>query len=135
MDPLRDERPIGSLFSDLTRETSALIRTEVQLAKAEILARLNRFGAGLVMLVAGALLLYAALLVLLFAATLGLGQAFGWWATMPWLPPLIVGIVVAAVGVALLFKGKADVRPGELIPKRSVASLKEDAAWAREKVQ
>lgn len=135
MHPTRDERPIGSLFSDLARETSALVRTEVQLAKTEIIERASQFASGLVMLIAGGLLLYAALLVLLFAAALGLGQAFDWWATMPWLAPLIVGVVVAVIGVALLMKGKGDVRPANLVPRRSVASIKEDASWAREKVR
>jgi putative superfamily III holin-X len=131
----REERPIGALFSDLARETSALVRTEVQLAKTEIIERAGQFASGLVMLIAGGLLLYAALLVLLFAAALGLGQAFDWWATMPWLPPLIVGVVVALIGVALLLKGKGDVRPRNLVPRRTVATIKEDAAWAREKVR
>ena len=131
----REERPIGTLFSDLARETSALIRTEVQLAKTEMIERAGQFASGLVMVIAGGLLLYAALLVLLFAAALGLGQAFDWWTTMPWLPPLIVGVVVAAIGVALLLKGKGDVRPRNLVPRRTVATIKEDAAWAREKVR
>jgi xanthine/uracil permease len=131
----REERPIGTLFSDLARETSALVRTEVQLAKTEIIERAGQFANGLAMLIAGGLLLYAAFLVLLFAAALGLGQAFDWWASMPWLPPLIVGVVVAAIGVALLLKGKGDVRPRNLVPRRTVATIKEDAAWAREKVR
>lgn len=135
MQPARDERPIGSLFSDLTRETSALIRTEVQLAKTEIMERVSQFGTGLALLIAGGLLLYAAFLVLLFAAALGLGQAFDWWSTMPWLPPLIVGAVVAVVGLVLLLKGKGGIRPANLVPRRTVASIKEDAVWAREKVR
>ena len=120
MQPTRDERPIGSLFSDLARETSALVRTEVQLAKTEIIERASQFASGLVMLIAGGLLLYAALLVLLFAAALGLGQAFDWLATMPWLPPLIVGLVVAVIGVVLLMKGKGGVRPAIVIRNRLI---------------
>jgi hypothetical protein len=46
-----------------------------------------------------------------------------------------VGVVVAAIGVALLLKGKGDVRPRNLVPRRTVATIKEDAAWAREKVR
>jgi uncharacterized integral membrane protein len=135
MPPTRDERPISSLFSDLARETSALVRTEVQLAKTEIIERASQFASGLVMVIAGGLLLYAALLVLLFAAALALGQAFDWWTTMPWLPPLIIGLVVAVIGVIFLLKGKGGVRPANLVPRRTVASIKEDASWAREKVR
>lgn len=133
MQPTPEERPIGSLFSDLARETSALVHTEVQLAKTEIIERASRFAGGLAMLVVGGLLLYAALLILLFAAALGLGHAFGWWATMPWLAPLIVGIVVAGVGAVLLLKGKGEARPANLVPRRTLASIKEDASWAQEK--
>ena len=135
MDPAPEAPSIGSLFSDLARETSALVRTEIQLAKTEIIERINRFGSGLVLVIAGGLLLYAALLVLLFAATIALGQAFDWGATMPWLSPLIVGAVVAAIGVALLLKGKGDMKPANLVPRRTVDSLKEDATWIRQKVR
>jgi hypothetical protein len=34
-----------------------------------------------------------------------------------------------------LLKGKGDIRPSNLVPKRTVASIKEDAAWAREKIR
>ena len=135
MQPADDERSIGSLFSDLARETAALVRTEVELAKTEIIERLSQFSRGVAMLIAAGLLLYTAFLALLFAATLGLGQAFGWWSSMPWLPPLIVGALVAALGVALLMKGKSNVKPTNLVPRRTMASIKEDAAWVREKVR
>jgi hypothetical protein len=39
VDPAPEARSIGSLFSDLARETSALVRTEIQLAKTEIIDR------------------------------------------------------------------------------------------------
>jgi hypothetical protein len=129
-----DERPIGSLFSDLARETSALVRTEVQLAKAEIMERVNQFAGGLVLLIAGGLMLYAAFLVLLFAAALALGHVFEWWATMPWLAPLLVGVAVGAIGAVLVMKGRGSVRPTNLVPRRTMAAIREDASWARKKV-
>ncbi len=134
MQPTADERPIGSLFSDLARETSALLRTEVQLAKTEIIERANQFAGGLVLLIAGGLMLYAAFLVLLFAAALALGHVFNWWATMPWLAPLLVAVAAGAIGAALVMKGRGDVRPVNLVPRRTMAAIKEDAAWARKKV-
>ncbi|HXV24300.1 MAG TPA: phage holin family protein [Alphaproteobacteria bacterium] len=134
MQPAGDERPIGSLFSDLARDTSALVRTEVQLAKTEIIERVSQFTGGLILLILGGLVLYAAFLVLLFAAALALGHIFNWWATMPWLAPLIVGIVVGAIGAILVMRGKGDVRPANLVPRRTLASIKEDASWARKKV-
>ena len=36
MAQVRDERSLGDLFSDLSRETTTLVRKEVQLAKAEL---------------------------------------------------------------------------------------------------
>ena len=135
VDPAPEARSIGSLFSDLARETSALVRTEIQLAKTEIIDRINRFSSGLVMVIAGGLLLYAALLVLLFAAAIGLGQVFDWGVTKPWLSFLIVGVVVDVIGVGLLLKGKGDMKPANLMPRRTVDSLKEDATWIRQKVR
>ena len=40
----KDDRSIGELFAELSRETTALLRQEVQLAKAEMTQKASRVG-------------------------------------------------------------------------------------------
>jgi len=77
MAQLRDERSLGDLFSDLSRETTTLVRQEVQLAKAELTQSATEVARGIGMLLAGGAIAYAGLLFLLLAIVFGLIQA-GW---------------------------------------------------------
>ena len=75
MAQLRDERSLGDLFSDLSRETTTLVRQEVQLAKAELTQSATEAARGIGMLVAGGAVAYAGLLFLLLAIVFGLIEA------------------------------------------------------------
>jgi hypothetical protein len=130
MAQLRDERSLGDLFSDLSRETSTLVRQEVQLAKAELTQSATEAARGLGMLVAGGAVAYAGLLFLLLAIVFGLIEA-GW---DPWLSALAVGLVVVAVGAVLVLRARESLKPANLAPRRTVETLKEDQAWAKEQI-
>jgi putative superfamily III holin-X len=126
----RDERSLGDLFSDLSRETTTLVRQEVQLAKAELTQSATEAARGIGMLVAGGAVAYAGLLFLLLAIVFGLIEA-GWEA---WLSAVVVGLVVVAVGAVLVLRGRESLKPANLAPQKTVETLKEDAAWAKEQI-
>ena len=126
----RDERSLGDLFSDLSRETTTLVRQEVQLAKAELSQSATEAARGIGMLVAGGAVAYAGLLFLLLAIVFGLIEA-GWDA---WLSALIVGLVVVAIGAVLVLRARESLKPANLAPQKTVETLKEDAAWAKEQI-
>jgi hypothetical protein len=130
MAQLRDERSLGDLFSDLSRETTTLVRQEVQLAKAELTQSATEAARGIGMLVAGGAVAYAGLLFLLLAIVFGLIEA-GWDA---WLSALVVGLVVVAVGAILVLRARESLKPANLAPQKTVETLKEDAAWAKEQI-
>jgi hypothetical protein len=125
----KSDRSVVGLLSDLARETSQLIQQEVALLKAELLEKLGRLGQGAGALVVGGLVAFSGWLALLAAAMLGLGTVVA-----PWLAALIVGLVVLALGAALLFFGKSRLDAKTLIPRRTLNSLREDEAWARDQV-
>lgn len=127
--PLK-ERSVGSLFAELTRETSRLLRQEIALVKTELADRLGRAGAGLVLVVSGGLILFAGFLVLLAAAVLALALVLA-----PWLAALAVGAVVALLGLGLVLKGRRDMEARKLMPRRTLRSLRDDAAWAKEQMR
>ena len=130
MAQLRDERSLGDLFSDLSRETTTLVRQEVQLAKAELTQSATEVARGIGMLVAGGAVAYAGLLFLLLAIVFGLIEA-GWDA---WLSALVVGLVVVAIGAVLVLRARESLKPANLAPRRTVETLKEDQEWAKEQI-
>ena len=130
MAQLRDERSLGDLFSDLSRETTTLVRQEVQLAKVELTQSATEAARGIGMLVAGGLVAYAGLIFLLLAVVFGLIEA-GWDA---WLSALVVGLVVVALGAILVLRGRQSLKPANLVPRRTIETLKEDQEWAKEQI-
>ena len=130
MAQLRDERSLGDLFSDLSRETTTLVRQEVQLAKAELSQSATEAARGIGMLVAGGAVAYAGLFFLLLAIVFGLIEA-GWDA---WLSALVVGLVVVALGAILVLRARESLKPANLAPRRTVETLKEDQEWAKEQI-
>jgi xanthine/uracil permease len=126
----RDERSLGDLFSDLSRETTTLVRQEVQLAKAELTHSATEVARGIGMLVAGGAVAYAGLLFLLLAIVFGLIEA-GWDA---WLSALVVGLVVIAIGAVLVLRARESLKPANLAPRRTIETLKEDQEWAKEQI-
>jgi len=130
MAQVRDERSLGDLFSDLSRETTTLVRQEVQLAKAELTQSATEAARGIGMLVAGGAVAYAGLFFLLLAVVFGLIEV-GW---EPWLSALVVGLVVVAIGAVLVLRARESLKPANLAPQKTVETLKEDAAWAKEQI-
>lgn len=134
----RPERSITDLFKDLRDETVVLVREEVNLAKTEISENVNRLGRNGAYLGVGALIAFAGLIVLLFAASaglyMGLVAADVSNATAGWLAPLIVGGVVVLIGYALVQKAISTLKDAPLVPERAVRSVKEDTNWVKQKV-
>jgi len=123
----QDDRSLGELFGDLARDTGTLVRQEVDLAKAEMTRTATRVGKDLGFLVAGGAVAYAGFLGILAAIAIGLGQLGVPW----WLAALLVGLVVAGVGGILVQRGLTALRQEDLAPQQTIATLKEDVAWAK----
>ena len=104
----RDDRSIGELFAELTRETVTLVRKEIQPAKAEMTQKASRIGKNVGFLVAGGV-----------AAQLLGGH------TLLALSALIVGLVIIAIGTFLALKGINILRNESPAPRETVETLKE----------
>lgn len=127
--PVRD-RGIAGLFSDLAREAGRLIQQEIALARAELVDRFARMGLGAALVAVGAGLAFAALLALAAAAILALALVLPAWAAA-----LIVGGVLLAAALAVILKGRSDLAAKNLVPKRTIKTLREDALWAKEQMR
>ena len=138
MQPLREDRSLGQILRDLRDETSTLLRQEVDLAKTEISEKAARTGSNLGSLAVGGAVAFAGALALLAAVTLGLvsllSQSMSPEVAM-WLAPLIVGLVLAAVGYSLVQKALQALKQEGIAPKRTTQSLKENKEWLTAKMK
>jgi hypothetical protein len=126
-----EERSVGELFADLTRDTSALVRSEIALAKTELAEKVSRVGRDASMVALGGTVAHAGALALVAAAILIL-VALG---IRPWLAALIVGIAVAAIGYGIAQKGVAALKREDITPRQTINSMKETVQWAKDQTR
>jgi len=131
METQRDDRSLGDLFGDLSRQLGTLIQKEIQLAKTEMTARVTTVGRDAAMMGAGGALAYAALLLGLMALAFLLAELI----TSTWLGFLIVAIVVGVIAAVLIQRGRAELQRTDLTPRQTIETIKEDAEWAKEQVK
>jgi hypothetical protein len=120
-----DDRSLGELLAELSRETSVLVRKEVELATTEMSAKLKTAGTHAAVIAAGGALAHAGLLVLLAALVIGLADL----GVPAWLSALIVALAVMLAGYVLVNQGLTKMRRTSLTPVQTMETLKENATW------
>jgi hypothetical protein len=120
-----EERTLGQLVSDASRDVSELVRYEIALAKAEVQRDIKR-GVAAGGLFGGAVLLSLyATIALLIAAGLGLAEV-----VPGWLAFLIVAVALLLIAGLLIVIGRAQI--GRIKPpERTIRSTKETIAAVR----
>ena len=120
------EKSIGELVSQLSSETSTLIKQEMALARAELTEQGKRAGTGAGMLggagVAGLLTLgsLTAMLIALLDTAMD-----------TWLAALIVTVIWAAVAGVLALQGRNKIKEATPPAPQTVETVKEDVRWAK----
>jgi uncharacterized membrane protein YqjE len=122
-----EEASLPELFGTLGREMADHVRTQVELAKAELRDDAKQAGAVGGMFAGAAVTAFLALLLLAFAAAWGLAEvmAEGW-------AFLVVAVVVGAVAAVLGLMGKARLAHMRRPLEETGHELQEDAKWARQ---
>ena len=118
---------IGGLVGDLR----TLFRQELQLLRDEFFLEIDKIrqaavavGAGIGVTIIGGLFLFIMLVHLLHQyASLPLWACYG-----------LIGVILLAVGAALLVKAKNSLQNFNLMPRRTLRSMKEDAQWIKEQI-
>jgi uncharacterized membrane protein YqjE len=126
----KDDRSIGELIAELSRETTTLVRQELQLAKVEMSQKASQAGKNVGFLVVGGVVAYTGLLAIIAAVIIVLGNVIALW-----LSALVVGAVIAAVGLVLVIKGVNTLRQEDPTPQETIETLKEDREWLRDQTR
>jgi hypothetical protein len=130
---------IPSLLRELRDEAGDLIGKQVTLAKVEMKEEVTRMGGHVAKIAVGGVITFVGTIVLL----IGLGQLLGVLLeaaglsddTAQWLGPVIVGLIVAVVGWAVLAKAKKALADDSIVPRKTIETLKADQQWAQNKLQ
>jgi hypothetical protein len=125
------ERPTSELLKQLSDQTTALVRQEIELAKLELVEKGKTAGIGAGMFGAAGLLgLYA---LAAFTATIILALA----TLIPaWVGALIVTVIYGAVAGVLALRGKQQVKEATPpVPEQAVDTTKEDVRWVKTRAQ
>jgi hypothetical protein len=130
-DPADEERSLAELTKQLTQQTTALARKEVELAKAEMAFKAKRLGIGAGAFGVAGLVGVLALGALTAAAILGLAEAVD-----AWLASSIVAAAYAALAGLLAVVGRSRIETGAPpVPEETVESVKEDVEWVKAKAK
>jgi len=117
----------GDLVSRLANEATALVRQEVELAKAELAEKAKETGKGAGMFGGAGILGLFAFGALTACLILALDTA-----VPAWLAALIVAVVYGAIGGVLALSGKRKVQEAAPpVPEQTVESVKEDVQWLK----
>lgn len=133
----QSERTVSELLSELRDESVLLFRKEVALAKTEMTEKISKAGRNIGYLAGGGLVLYAGLLLVFSAISIAIALgmvAGGAGAASWWIAPLIVGIVIAGIGLGLAMKALNTLKNTSLAPEKTLETLKEDQEWIQDKL-
>ena len=102
--PVKDERSIGDLMGDVTRDLTVLLRQEVELAKAELRVSAGQAAKGSGLLAGAGVAGFLTLMFISIAVWWGLGYLIGnGWSG------LVVAIVWGVIAAALAATGRTEL--------------------------
>ncbi len=123
--PMRPDRSLGELFTEMTTDMGTLVRKEIELAKVELKEEGTRVGRGVGMFGGAGLAGWLALLFISMAVAWLLDQALN-----TALAFAIVGVLWAVVALVLMSMGKKQLKETKALPN-TTETIKEDVRWAK----
>jgi Putative Actinobacterial Holin-X, holin superfamily III len=120
--PAEDDRPLGELVQDLSRQTSTLIRQEMRLAQAELAEKGRHAGKGAGMFGGAGLVALYGVGTLIAAAILGLATVIE-----AWIAAAAIGVGLLLIAGILALTGKKELdEAGPPKPEQALESMHQD---------
>jgi uncharacterized membrane protein YqjE len=121
-----ENESIGGLIRGILRDFRTLVDEEVALARLELQEQVGRVRTAAVSLsIAAVALLLGAAFILVALAT-AIADLLGW---PVWSGFLIVAVVMTIIGVITLMLGRTRLRAVNMVPDKTIESVKENAEW------
>jgi uncharacterized membrane protein YqjE len=120
-------RSVPELVKEITAQSAALARKELELAEAELTIKGKRAGLGAGMFGTAGLLGMFGLATLTVAAILALAIVLPGWAAAL----IVAGVYLALAGITALFGGVELRRATPLAPAQAAESVKDDVEWIK----
>lgn len=129
---VRDSRPpLSSVVARALNEIATLVRTELRLARVEVVEKIGSIANGGMMIGVGLVLVMAALVVILLAIVE--------WLVVAGLPRewslILIGLVAAIIGIVFALRGLRRIKELPIVPERTMEQLKADMGIVKEQVQ
>lgn len=124
-----ETRSIGTLLSEAVTHATALVRNEVDLAKAEAREAARNAVTGIVLIVIAVIIAICALNVLTVALVAAVAAGFaigGGWAS------LIVGVAYLVIGLIFVLVARRKLDPSNFSAQRTVRNVERDAQLIKE---
>ena len=125
-------RGVGVLLRDLAEGSAGLVRNEVKLARIELRSIISSVGLGTAMVASGGVFGLLGTLALFTGIILLSGDQ--WLHDRYWLAALFFTVIAFAVAFIFVRRGRAALSPANLAPDQTVATLKEDKEWLRQRL-
>ena len=126
-------RGLGALLRDLAEGSAELVRGEVRLARIEFGTAARAAGKGTGFVAMGGVLLLLGTLATFTGVILLIGDQW-----LPrdlyWLAALLVALIAGGLAAWLALRGRDALSPSALAPHETVATLKEDKEWLKQRL-
>jgi flagellar motor component MotA len=117
-------RPISSILQDMLKNLSEIIRSEIQLAQAELRQEAREMARAGTYLAAAGVFGFLTLGFFLLSAVYALATV------MPaWLAAILVGVLTGVVATALLVMGRRRLKATNLKPEKTIQTLEDNIKW------
>ncbi|MEP6815335.1 MAG: phage holin family protein [Marmoricola sp.] len=121
---------VGQLVSQLSEQTSRLVRDELALAKVELKNTAKHAGLGAGLFGAAGVLALFGLAAMIATTIIALALLLPWW-----LAALVVAVVLFAAAAVAALVGKKQVKRVSPTPERTIENVKRDVAQVKESRQ
>jgi hypothetical protein len=124
------EKPLGEIVNDVTTKAQLLVREEIELAKAEVTAKVSKLAKGAGFFAGAGILAVFGLIYLFHMLAIGLAD---WFSLKLWVGYAIVTIVIFLVVGLLAFLGLRSVKKGAPpVPEMAIEEAKKTKAALEE---
>jgi hypothetical protein len=128
-EPGTEHKSFWELLGQLSSDSVALLRDEMDLAKQEMREKVKTLLSGLAALAAGVMIAQVALITLCAAAVIKLAEFTGFG-----ISALIIGAGLSLAAVIVTLAGLRQIRRTNFKPEKTIQSLKDGKEWLKEMI-